>query len=315
MRLKFYFPVAALCLVFAMQANFAQKPKPVSQTGRTRTITIVTEPKAIVWINDVRYGTTDENGKLTFKMISGGAKKIRVRADGFKESTQNLLATQKGEVKVALTETTDEAELAFQQAGTLSSIDREKAVEMYKRAISLRSKYPEAYLEMARVLADAGNFEEALEAVKQARKLRPLYSEASAVEGRILKSNGDDDAAIAAFKRSITEGKGFQPEAHTGLGLFYREKAEGFGASGDFDNEKEYYILAAAEMKKAIAQLSGAPDAITIYQLLGDCYERVKMYKEAIAVYEEFLRVFPDVNEVTAVQSFITQIKKQMSEQ
>jgi tetratricopeptide (TPR) repeat protein len=154
-----------------------------------------------------------------------------------------------------------------------------------------------------------------LKAIKQARKLRPLYAEASAVEGRILKSNGDDEAAIAAFKRSITEGKGFQPEAHTGLGLFYREKAEGFGASGDFDNEKQYYILAAAEMKKAIAQLSGAPDAITIYQLLGDSYERVKMYKEAIAVYEEFLRIFPDVNEVTAVQSFITQIKKQMSEQ
>jgi tetratricopeptide (TPR) repeat protein len=262
----------------------------------------------------VRYGTTDESGKLTFKMISGGAKKLRVRCDGFKEITQNLLPAQK-EVKVVLTKTTDEAEIAFQQAGTLASIDREKAVEMYKKAVSLRPKYPEAYLEMARVLTDAGNIEEGLKAIKQARKLRPLYAEASAVEGRILKSNGDDEAAIAAFKRSITEGKGFQPEAHTGLGLFYREKAEGFGASGDFDNEKQYYILAAAEMKKAIAQLSGAPDAITIYQLLGDSYERVKMYKEAIAVYEEFLRIFPDVNEVTAVQSFITQIKKQMSEQ
>lgn len=313
MRCKIYFLVSVLCLAFIEQTMLAQKSG--SQASQIRTITVVTEPNAIVWINDVRYGTTDESGKLTVKTASVGAKKLRVRADGFKEVTQNLLPAQKGEVKIALTETTDEAELAFQKAGALASVDREKAVEMYKKAISLRPKYPEAYLEMARVLADAANFEEALQAVKQARKLRPLYAEASAVEGRILKSKGDDEGAIAAFKRSVTEGKGFQPEALAGLGLFYRERAESFGASGDFESEKEYYILAANELKKAIAQLAGAPDAITIYQLLGDSYERIKMYPEAIAVYEEFLRIFPDVNEASVVKSFIVQIKKQMSEQ
>jgi outer membrane protein assembly factor BamD (BamD/ComL family) len=41
----------------------------------------------------------------------------------------------------------------------------------------------------------------------------------------------------------------------------------------------------------------------------------MKKYTEAIAVYEEFLRVFPDSNEASAVQSFIVQLKKQMSEQ
>ncbi len=40
----------------------------------------------------------------------------------------------------------------------------------------------------------------------------------------------------------------------------------------------------------------------------------MKKFNEAIAVYEEFLRVFPDSNEATAVNSFILQIKKQMSE-
>lgn len=316
MRHKIYFSVLTLCLLLAANAGFAQKTTPVSQTSQTKTITIVSEPNATVWVNDIRYGTTDERGRLVFKMVSSGtAKKLRIRANGFKEFTQNILPAQ-SEIKAALTKTTDEAELAFQRAGVLAtSVDREKAIEMYKKAISLRPRYPEAYLEMARVLADAGNFDDALDAVKQAKKLRPLYPEASAVEGRILKSNGDDDQAIVAFKRSIAEGKGFQPEAHTGLGLFYREKAEGFAASGDFDNEKENYLLAAAELKKAIAQLAGAPDAITIYQLLGDSYERAKMYKEAIGVYEEFLRIFPDANEATAVRSFITQIRKQMSEQ
>ena len=279
-----------------------------------RTITIMTEPNAIVWINDVRFGTTGADGKLTLSIASGGSKKIRVRADGFKETTQNLLAAQKGNIKIALIKTTDQAELAFQQAETLSASDKDKAIELYKKAIGLRPKYAEAFLGLARILGDNGDTAEALKAVKAAKRLRPIYAEASAVEGRIYKTNGDEELAIAAFKKAITEGKGFQAEALTGLGLLYREKAETFSSAGDFESEKEYYLLAAGELKKAVAQIAGSSDAMTIYQLLGDCYERAKMYKEAIAVYEEFLRIYPDSNEAVTVRSFIKHIKKQMSE-
>jgi tetratricopeptide (TPR) repeat protein len=280
-----------------------------------RTITIVTEPNAIVWMNDIRYGATGADGKLTIKIISAGAKKLRVRANGFKEITQNLLPAQKGEIKIALVKTTDEAELAFQQGEALTSTDREKAIEKYKEALKLRPKYVEAFLGLARVLTDSGNNEDALKALKDAKKLRPLLPEAAAIEGRIYRSNGDEDKAIAAFKKAIAEGKGFQPEAHTGLGMLYRDKAEGFAAAGDFEGEKDSYLLAAGELKKAVAQLAGAPDAIVVYQLLGDSYERAKMFPEAIKVYEEFLLIFPDVSEASIVRSFIIQIKKQMEEE
>jgi tetratricopeptide (TPR) repeat protein len=302
MRIKIHFFALLFCLIFAA-ANFAQ----------TRTITISSEPNATVWVNDIRYGATDEDGKLPVK-ISSGAKKLRVRADGFKEITQNLLPAQKGEIKIALTKTTDEAELAFQQAESLASTDREKAVEMYKKAVKLRPKYLDAQLGLARALSAAGDTDAALAAVKEARKMRPAFAETSAVEGRIYTASGEDKEAIAAFKRAIAEGKGFQPEAHTGLGAIYRGKAEGFAGEGDFESEKQYYLLAAEELKKAVTQLSGAPDAIVVYQLLGDTYERVKMFQEAINVYEEFLRVFPDANEATMVRSFIVQAKKQMEE-
>lgn len=285
-----------------------------SAANPARTITVVTEPNAVVWLNDIRYGTTDAGGKLTIKIVSAGAKKLRVRAPGFKEITQNLLPAQKGEIKVTLVKTTDEAELAFQQGEALTSTDREKAIEKYREAIKLRPKYVEAYLGLARVLADNGDDEDALKAVKDAKKLRPLLPEATAIEGRIQKSGGNEDLAVAAFKKSIVEGKGFQPEAHTGLGMIYREKAESFAASGDFESEKENYLLAAAELKKAVVQLAGAPDAIVVYQLLGDSYERAKMFPEAIKVYEEFLRVFPDSPEASIVRSFIVQIEKQMKE-
>jgi tetratricopeptide (TPR) repeat protein len=63
-------------------------------------------------------------------------------------------------------------------------------------------------------------------------------------------------------------------------------------------------------LKIAIKQLSGAPDSIVIYQLLGLVYERQKKVDDAIAIYEEFLRLFPNSAEATAVQSFIVQLKK-----
>ncbi len=305
MRIKKYLSVTTFCL-FLVIAAFAQNP-----AGQTRTFNVVTEPNAVVWLDDILRGKTDETGKLTIKAVMPGAHKLRVRADGFKEFSQNLLAAQKGDVKIALVQTTDAAELAFQAAENLTSVDREKAVAAYRKAISLRPKYAEAQLGLARVLSAMNNLEGALAAIKEAKKARLAYAEASAVEGRIYIAEGDEEKAIAAFKRSITEGKGFQPEAQTGLGLLYKEKAE---AASDVFAEEENYTLAIGYFKKAVAQLSGAPDAITLYQFLGLAYEKMKKYDEAIQIYEEFLRVFPDTNEATAVQSFIVQLKKQMSE-
>ena len=75
------------------------------------------------------------------------------------------------------------------------------------------------------------------------------------------------------------------------------------------------YNEATKNLKVALKQLSGAPDTVIIYQLLGLVYERQKNYKEAIATYEEFLRIFPNSVEATAVRSFITQLKKEQTPQ
>jgi len=306
MRIKNYFFLLFFCLTFAC-ATFAQ--------GQ-RTITVVTEPNATIWLDDILRGKADASGKLIIKPVSNGAHKIRVRADGFKEASQNVLAAQKGDVKIALVTTEDKAELAFQEAERLTTSDRAKAVAAYRAAIAARPKYAEAQLGLARVLLAMSDFEGAHAAINEARKARPAYAEASAVEGRIYDTEGLEDSeakAIAAFKRAVTEGKGFQPEAQTGLGLLYKEKANAAGSGGDYEEEEANYLLAAGHFKKAIAQLGGAPDAITIYQFLGLAYEKMKKYTEAIAVYEEFLKVFPETSEATAVKSFIVQLKKEMN--
>ena len=309
----------AFNLLFVVAAYVAVCPINYSQVIKTatayRSITVESEPDATVWIDDVRYGKTGKSGKLPILTISSGAHTLKLRADGFKEKVQPLAGVQKGVVKVVLTKTVDEAELAFQEAERLASTDRDKAVAGYRTAIKLRPDYPEAYLALARTLADAGDLDDAQKAIASARKLRSGYAEASAIEGRIFKDNGDEEKAIAAFRRAITEGKGFQPEAYAGLGLLYKERAEVDGGSGNFQGETENYNESAKYLRSALKQLSGAPDAMVIYQLLGLIYERQQRSKEAIAVYEEFLRFFPDTAEASAVRSFIVQLKKDRQSQ
>jgi tetratricopeptide (TPR) repeat protein len=294
--------ICALLLSFAI-TSFAQK---------TRTVTISTEPNATVWVDDIKRGATDASGKLTIKFVPASARKIRVRAHSFKEITQNLAPSQ-SQIEVNLVKTTDEAELTFHEAEKMMKVDRQQAIALYKKAASLRPKYVEAYIEMARAMSDANDYEGALDAIGKARKARPIFPEASAIEGRIHKSNGDDDKAVAAFKRAIREGNGFQPEAHTGLGMLYKEQAEAFAANNDFENEEAHYKLAAGELKIALAQLSGTEPVI--YELLGQVYEKMQKYPEAIATYEDYLRMFPDTPEATTFRSYIVQIRKLMAEQ
>ena len=280
----------------------------LSQTGST--LNISSEPGAAVFVDDIRFGRTDTSGKLTIKGLSGTRHTVRVRADGFKETSKAITASQ-SEVSIPLTKTTDPAELAFQEAERQLSRDRTKAAESYRRAIKLRPTYAAAYVGLARVLSDSGDNDGAMKAIRDLRRVAPTNAEGSAVEGRIYKDGGDEPKAIAAFKRSITQARGFQPEAYTGLGLLYKEKAEAAGAGGNFTDESDNYDEATKNLTTALKQLSTAPDAAILYQLLGLVYERQKKYDDAIRVYNEFLERFPDSNEAPTVRSFIEQIKKQ----
>ena len=276
-----------------------------------RSITVVTEPDARVWINGVLYGTTDESGKLEIKTVLPGRRVIRVLAPSFAEVSRPLLSTQKGEIKIALTETRDPAELAFQEGERQATLDRAKAEAAYRRAIAANPKLVAAHVGLLRTLTEGRSYDKALVALKELRKVSPRNAEASALEGRIYKDQGDEAKAIASFKLAITQGGGFQPEAYAGLGLLYQSRAEALG--DDETQQTAAYNESAKNLMMAVKQLSGAPDAAVIYQLVGMIYEQQKRYKEAIALYEDFLKTFPDSAEAEAVRSFIIQIKKEMA--
>src|SRR4026209_960059 len=106
--------IATVLLFFVPTFVHSQRPGPTSQT-LPAALTITTEPNAIIWIDDVRRGTTDASGKLALTKVSPGRHSVRVRANGFKETTSALLPGRRV-LAVKLVATTDEAELLFQQA-------------------------------------------------------------------------------------------------------------------------------------------------------------------------------------------------------
>jgi tetratricopeptide (TPR) repeat protein len=262
-------------------------------------LTITTEPNAIVWIDELRRGTTDASGKLIVNKVSAGRHVVRVRAKGFKETTTPLLPGRRA-LAVKLLPTTDQAELLFQEA----EIAREKArgdealkqaADLYREAIKLRPAFPAAHVGLARVLMDLNEFKEAHAAIDAARRTRPSYAEASAVEGRIYRDEAFDNEALQSFRRALREADGFQPEAHVGMAKVYEDKGQ--------------FAQAIAEYRAAITQLSDSEPVI--YQMLGAAYEKMEKPKEAVTAYEKYLQLAPNGSYAAAVRSILDQLKRE----
>lgn len=306
--------LVALSVVVSLSApqSLAQKRKRIrAASTRTtaapaaaRSLTVSAEPNAIVWWDEVRRGATDASGKLTLSNITGVRHTLRVRAKGFREATIVWLPGRGNSLKVPLVRTTDEAELAFQEAeeareNARDDEARQKAAEAYRRALKLRPAFPAAHVGLARVLLDQNDYRRALAEIDEARRTRPVYPEASAVEGRIQRAAAFEDAALEAYRRAIREARGFQPEAHTGLAIMYDEKGR--------------YAEAVAEFRTAIAQLADSEPVL--YQLLGSVYEKMENYKEAVTAYEKYLQLAPEGSLAPAVRSVIDQLRRQAAEQ
>ena len=282
--------VVVVLLVLLSPAIYAQAP-----------LTITTEPNAIVWIDEIRRGTTDASGKLIVNRVSASRHVVRVRAKGFKEATTPLPPGRRA-LAVKLLPTTDQAELLFQEAEAAREKARgeealKKAADVYREAIKLRPAFPAAYVGLARILMDLNDYKEAHAAIEAARRTKPSYAEASAVEGRIYREEAFDNEALNSFRRALREARGFQPEAHVGLAKVYEDKGE--------------FAQAVAAYRTAIAQLADSEPVI--YQMLGSAYEKMEKPKEAVTAYEKYLELAPNGSYAAAIRSILEQLKREAS--
>ena len=282
------FVVLTALLLFVSPAIYAQTA-----------LTITSEPNAIVWIDEIRRGTTDSSGKLIVNKVSAGRHSVRVRANGFKETVSPLFPGRRT-LAVKLVTTTDPAELKFQEAETAREKARDdaslqKAADLYRETIKLRPAFPAAHVGLARLLMDLNEFKDAHAEIDAARRTRPAYAEASAVEGRIYREEAFNDDAIRSFRRAIREGGGVQPEAYVGLARVHEDKGQ--------------FAEAIVEFKNALAQLSDSEPVI--YQMLGAAYEKVEKPKEAVTAYEKYLELAPNGSYAAAIRSILEQLKRE----
>ncbi len=272
--------------------------KPSAAKSPAGVVNISTQPGAVVWVDEVRRGVADAEGRLSLK-LAPGRRALRVRAKGFAEKSLTLAAAQRGALSVALTQTADEAELLFQQAEEARERGKNAdAVGLYRQALAKRPRFAAAHLGLARALESQDNFDDALEELEAARRDRPVYPESWAVEGRIQRSLADHDAALVAYRRALRESGGFQPEAHTGIGIVHEDKGR--------------HEEAADAFRKAIAQLSDTEPVL--YELLARNLEKLERWKEAVAAYEKYLALAPQGAHASAINSIIDQLRRQAAE-
>ncbi|HMG34199.1 MAG TPA: tetratricopeptide repeat protein [Blastocatellia bacterium] len=257
------------------------------------------QPASVVFINDVRHGTAGENGDADLPRVKTGTFRIRVQSVGFVDwmGTVAIAAGSSKTITVPPRAPADEATVHFQKAEQLRSRGKNRdAVEEYKQALEKRSSFPEARIGITRCMIPLQNFQEAEKHISLAiRTPGKTQAEAQTVLANMRRFQGLHDEAIAEYRKAIRISGGTSAEAHIGLGIALKE-------TGNLEGSiREYRLGIARDMDT---------EPILYYQL-GEILEQAKHPKEAIDAYRAYLRLDPEGEYASAVESIIERLKEE----
>jgi tetratricopeptide (TPR) repeat protein len=250
-------------------------------------------------LNNVRNGVTGETGELKLERIKPGSYSVRVRTVGYQDwGTRYILIRPQAEtsLNVKQTRTTDQAVLHYQKGDALrDGGNHEEAVAEYKQALQINPRLAAAAIACARSLIAMQQLEDAESMLQKASKLGAAgqLAETETVFGNLRRSQELLDESISHYRRAVVLARGVSPEAHIGLALALEEK-------GTIDE-------AIAHFRQGLAQdMDTEP---ILYYLLGKALEKHGRNKEAIEAYSGYLRLDPNGQYSSAVESIIEQLK------
>ena len=301
------FLVIALCLPLTIKGSSQkarrQTPKasaPTKRTGATGSLKLISGlPGSVVFINNVRHGATGLNGELDLPHVRAGLYPGRVRTVGYIDWTGPIAVAPGGgrTLKVTQQQTSDEATLHYQKAEALRDKGKNKdAVEEYKQALVLRPSLVEARIGMARCLITLQDFQGGEKEVQTAIRLggRTIV-EAQTVLANLRRSQGLVDESIVEYRKALRLASGNSFEAHIGLAIALNEQ-------GSVDEAvREYRIGISQDMET---------EPILYYQL-AEILEKSNRNKEAIEAYRNYLRLDPEGEYASAVESIIERLKEE----
>ncbi len=286
-----------LGLVFSVAIDARAQRTAPRPTGQLKVIT--GQPRSYVYINNVLHGATKENGELDLARAWAGSYPVLVRTAGFTDWTGTVViaAGASRNLKVTQRPTTDAAVIHFQKGEQLRYTGKGKeAVEEYKQAIELRPGFAEAHIGIARVLTFAQDYQGAEKHAQAAIKAggRKLV-ESQTVLANLRRNQGLVEESIVEYRKALRLARGNSFEAHIGLALALIEENDVNGAV------KEYRAGIAQDMDT---------EPILYYQL-AEILEKAGRNKEAIEAYQNYLRLDPDGEYASAVESIIERLKEE----
>ena len=301
------FLVIALCLRLTIDAS-SQKARrqtpqasaPTRRTSATGSLKVISGlPGSVVFINNVRHGATGDNGELDLPHVRAGSYPGRVRTVGYIDWTGPVVVASGGSrtLKVTQQKTGDEATLHYQRAEALRDKGKNKdAVEEYKQALVLRPSLAEARIAMARCLITLQDYQGGEKEIQTAIKLggRTIV-EAQTVLANLRRNQGLVDESIVEYRKALRLANGNSFEAHIGLAIALNEQ-------GSVDEAvREYRIGIIQDMET---------EPILYYQL-AEILEKSNRNKEAIEAYRNYLRLDPEGEYASAVESIIERLKEE----
>jgi Tfp pilus assembly protein PilF len=301
------FLVIALCLPLTIKASGqkARRQTPQSSTqikraSATGSLKVIAGlPGAVVFINNVRHGVTGDNGELDLPHVRAGSYPGRIRTVGYIDWTGPVVVTAGGSrtLKVTQQQTSDEATVHYQRAEAYRDKGKNKdAVEEYKQALLLRPSLTEARIAMARCLIALQDFQGGEKEIQTAIRVggRTII-EAQTVLANLRRNQGLVDESIVEYRKALRLASGNSFEAHIGLAIALNEQ-------GSVDEAvREYRIGIIQDMET---------EPILYYQL-AEILEKANRNKEAIEAYRNYLRLDPEGEYASAVESIIERLKEE----
>jgi tetratricopeptide (TPR) repeat protein len=253
---------------------------------------------SVVFLNNVRNGVTSEAGELSLGRIAPAIYTVRVRTLGYDDWNGRVIVRAQGETRLSVkqTSTRDQAVLHYQKGDALREAGKhDEAVAEYRQALQVNPRMAEAEIGCARSLIAIQQFEDAEALLQKALKMPSTghLAEAQTVLGNLRRSQELLDESILCYRKALALAHAVSPEAHIGLALALEEQGE----MGE----------AITHFRRGLAQdMDTEP---ILYYLLGKALEKDGRNKEAIEAYGGYLRLDPEGQYSSAVQSIIEQLK------
>ena len=268
----------------------------------TPSLLVKAEPGAIIWVNNLRYGTVPESGELTIQNLKAGSHKLRARLLGKRELAQTVIVKSAAQTTVQLhfKLPASAVEQSFQNAEALREKGKHKdAISEYQAALKLsKSGFAQARIGLARSLMATSEYEaavnEARRAVRDATANSTLAAEATTVMANTYRAQGLYDEAFENYRQALSLARNVSPEAHTGLALTWQEENKS-------DEAIKHFRTAAAQANDTEP---------IIYYLLGNLLDREGHIQEAIEAYEKYLLLEPNSRFAVTTRSLLRALKR-----